>query len=250
MNNVSCEIIQDLLPLYCDGVCSEESKEAILAHVQTCEKCRDELRVMDIPIDITERIEEVETAEAASRAWKKNKKKAFRMGIILAALLVVIAAAIFFGSHYMRTVAADDVAGLKQQLEADWEVNDQQMLNLQVERIVQKGDYLAVSACADTGRWYLGVYKRDKIFPDRWEISGGSGKVRPGYLTNWNYETPEGDTILVCFGAELAENIGGYTFTNSGVTYTCPVTEDNVLDFFFIPDAYDSRTHLEPIYQP
>lgn len=245
MNNVSCEIIQDLLPLYCDGVCSEESKKAILDHIQTCEKCREELRVMGLPIDMPEKSEEVEAAEAASRAWKQNKRKAFRWGLILASLVVLIAAAVFFGSRYMQTIAADDVAGLEQQMEAWWEVKD-----LRVERIVQKGDYLAVSASADTGRWYLGVYKRDEIFPDRWELSGGSMKVRPGYLTNWNYETPEGDTILVCFGAELSEDICGYTFTNSGVTYTCPVKEDNVLDFFFIPDAYDPNTHLNPIYQP
>ena len=76
MNNVSCEIIQDLLPLYCDGVCSEESKKAILAHIQTCKKCREELRVMGLPIDIPEKSEEVEAAEAASRAWKQNRRKA------------------------------------------------------------------------------------------------------------------------------------------------------------------------------
>lgn len=74
--------------------------------------------------------------------------------------------------------------------------------------------------------------------------------MKPGYLANWNYQTAEGDTILVCFGAELSQDICGYTFTNSGVTYTCTVDENAVLDFFYIPDAYDSRTHLEPIRRP
>ena len=70
MNNVSCEIILDLLPLYSDGVCSEESGNLIRAHVQTCEKCRKALRAMNLPLRGQEERETVETAQAASRAGK------------------------------------------------------------------------------------------------------------------------------------------------------------------------------------
>ena len=45
MNKVSCEIIQDLLPLYCDDACSAESRQMVQAHLQSCETCREELRV-------------------------------------------------------------------------------------------------------------------------------------------------------------------------------------------------------------
>ena len=37
---MKCEIIRDLLPLYCDGLCSEASKQEIEAHVAQCEECR------------------------------------------------------------------------------------------------------------------------------------------------------------------------------------------------------------------
>ncbi len=245
MNNVSCGIIQDLLPLYCDGVCSEESKKTILSHIRTCENCREELRVMKLPMEIPEEREALEAAGAASRAWKKNKRKAFRTGIILAAVLVVIAAAVFLSSHYIQTAAGDDIDGLEHFLEAYSEVE-----LVKVHSIVQKGDYLAVSGCDQDGLWHLGIFARDEVFSDRWRICGSLNKVKPGYLANWNYETPEGDTILVCFGGELSEEICGYTFTNSGVTYTCAVDENAVLDFFYIPDAYDSKTHLQPIYRP
>ena len=245
MNNISCEIIQDLLPLYCDGVCSEESKKVILSHIQTCETCREELRVMNLPVNLEEDTVEIKAAEAASKAWKKNKRKAFRTGIILAAVLVAIAAAVFFGSHYAQTANLDDIAGLKYQLESYSEAE-----HVNVHSILQKGDYLAVSGSDDDGLWHVGIYARDAVFPTRWRLCGSMNMVKPGRLANWNYQTPEGDTVLVCFGAELSEKICGYTFTNSGVTYTCTGTGDSVLDFFFMPDTYDSRTHLEPIYQP
>ncbi|MBQ8014952.1 MAG: zf-HC2 domain-containing protein [Clostridia bacterium] len=36
----NCEIIRDLLPLYCDGVCSAASKKAIDEHLEECKLCK------------------------------------------------------------------------------------------------------------------------------------------------------------------------------------------------------------------
>lgn len=38
--NYPCGIIRDLLPLYIDDVCNEESKQAVQNHLSECEKCR------------------------------------------------------------------------------------------------------------------------------------------------------------------------------------------------------------------
>ena len=40
MKEINCKIIQDLLPLYIDGVCSEDSKLLIEKHLSHCEDCR------------------------------------------------------------------------------------------------------------------------------------------------------------------------------------------------------------------
>lgn len=37
---MSCEIIEDLLPLYADNVCSEQSRQAVEAHLRECSACR------------------------------------------------------------------------------------------------------------------------------------------------------------------------------------------------------------------
>lgn len=198
MNKVSCEMIQDLLPLYCDGVCSEESKKAIQFHVQSCEACREELRLMGLPVPVPESCHEMEAAHAAARAWKKNKHTAFRMGIILAALVVLIGSVVICGTHYARSAAGDDTVGLQALPE---KLSD--MEEIEIDRIVQKGDYLAVSGQDGDGKWHLGIYTRDHIFPQRWQICGSLNKVHSGNLANWNYETPEGGTILICFGAAL-----------------------------------------------
>ena len=34
---LSCEIVQDLLPLFADEVCSEQSRQAVTDHLRECE---------------------------------------------------------------------------------------------------------------------------------------------------------------------------------------------------------------------
>ena len=38
---LSCDVINDLLPLYHDEVCSEESKRIVEEHLKECENCRE-----------------------------------------------------------------------------------------------------------------------------------------------------------------------------------------------------------------
>jgi len=40
MEDNKCEIIKDLLPLYVDDLCSEESKKLIESHIESCESCK------------------------------------------------------------------------------------------------------------------------------------------------------------------------------------------------------------------
>ena len=250
MNNVTCEIIRDLLPLYCDGVCSEESRELIQSHLHSCDKCREELRLMSLPMNLEEDTVEANTVEAASKAWKKNKRKSFRrgVGITLALLLLLgmLGVGSFLGRHYRESCADGDWDGLRDMLSA---TNGDVQLS-QVETSVQKGDYLSIACYDENGRWHIGVFIPDSVFSSRWVCVGSLAGVRPGKLASWNCKMEGADTVLVCFGAELPEEITGYTFTNSGVTYICPVEDHSVLDFFFVPDAYDANTHLEPIYEP
>ena len=45
-DNVKCEIIKDVLPLYIDGVVSLETKNMVERHLLNCEKCKEEYREM------------------------------------------------------------------------------------------------------------------------------------------------------------------------------------------------------------
>lgn len=50
---LSCEIIKDLLPLYCDSICSEETKAAVEEHLTDCVSCSEELKKMKSNLPVT-----------------------------------------------------------------------------------------------------------------------------------------------------------------------------------------------------
>lgn len=47
---MECNIIQDLIPLYIDGCCSEESSKLIEEHIEHCDKCKSFLKNAESPI--------------------------------------------------------------------------------------------------------------------------------------------------------------------------------------------------------
>ena len=48
---MNCNIVKDLLPLYIDGCCSEESKKCVEEHIKACDKCKKVLEDMNTPCD-------------------------------------------------------------------------------------------------------------------------------------------------------------------------------------------------------
>jgi len=98
---ISCEIIKDLLPLYYDAVCSNESKAVVEAHLAECGNCKAELLSMSETIsmdDMKQNLNEAKTLKELSKKWRKGKLKSFLKGVIIAA--VVIAAIIVLFSIF------------------------------------------------------------------------------------------------------------------------------------------------------
>ncbi|MBG9452764.1 hypothetical protein ABE61_01390 [Lysinibacillus sphaericus] len=91
-NKVSCEIIKDMLPLYYDDVCSDESKRMVEEHLVGCHNCKNELDRLKADFKLPK--EEIETIRNDSNViknissfWNQSKIKSFMKGIIISALL-------------------------------------------------------------------------------------------------------------------------------------------------------------------
>ena len=72
--SLTCGIIKDLLPLYAENLCGDESREAVEAHLNECDSCRDTLDGMKQPQSMSP----LEALPLKSIS-KKIKKKQIRL---------------------------------------------------------------------------------------------------------------------------------------------------------------------------
>lgn len=96
--NISCDIIQDLLPSYVEGIISNESKDLIESHINTCSNCKKEFENMSLLI-------EIEPIEEKKLDYFKEIHKKCRNILIICILLNLIA---FIGSIFYTDANVDE----------------------------------------------------------------------------------------------------------------------------------------------
>ena len=79
---ITCDIINDLIPLYIDNICTEDSCKLIEEHMKNCKKCNQKLEDMKNPIEYPQMSEQWESKEP----FKKIKKKV-RIQLILTVII-------------------------------------------------------------------------------------------------------------------------------------------------------------------
>ena len=99
LEKASCEIIKDMLPLYYDNVCSDDSKRMIEEHLSQCNNCKVEFEKIQDEIhspekSIMENKTDSNVIKNISTSWKRWRLKSFIKGGIISALLMII---IFLG---------------------------------------------------------------------------------------------------------------------------------------------------------
>lgn len=89
-----CEIVQDLIPLYVDGACSEASAEMIKEHLANCAHCREIYQQMNS--NVSEAVLKEEKDGVIERHEKAEKKKIRRRIILFSVLSVILCFVIIF----------------------------------------------------------------------------------------------------------------------------------------------------------
>lgn len=89
-----CGIVADLLPLYQDGVCTEDSRELVEEHLAGCANCRRLAEQISQEITAPAKAEEIDALKGIQKVFHQKWKKAFLIGIsaTLAVFLLLFAA--------------------------------------------------------------------------------------------------------------------------------------------------------------
>ena len=98
---MKCEIIHDLLPLYCDGLCSEASKQEIEAHVAQCQECRACLAEMKEEAPVPSLSQESETEARVLQEVKKKFSRGRRRAVVFAVAIMLIFSIVLAAGHQL-----------------------------------------------------------------------------------------------------------------------------------------------------
>lgn len=96
MEKISCSIAKDLMPLYMDGVLSEETTEVMKVHLESCENCRKEYEIMEQEWKVPST---VKLQEENKKMLKELKSQIKRKRILTGVVAVFLAAMVFAGGY-------------------------------------------------------------------------------------------------------------------------------------------------------
>lgn len=93
MNKISCNIIRDILPLYVDGVVSEDTRTMVAEHLEQCGECRKQYECMKNKVEVPVE-NDIKPLQRFKTAWKKKK-------IVLVCVTVLITVVCISGASFI-----------------------------------------------------------------------------------------------------------------------------------------------------
>lgn len=119
---LSCNVIDDLLPLYLDGVCSAESGALVEEHLQECPDCRRKAAALrqEEEEPVPAHLEEAKSVEELARELECKVRLRRTLLVAAAAVLLLVAGIVGFRALYhwyyyedCFTVPTEDIAVLE-----------------------------------------------------------------------------------------------------------------------------------------
>lgn len=199
--NVKCDVIRDLLPLYMDGLVSEETKALVDEHLEHCEDCRKYLAEMKDAEEMPrqEFVEEM-------KPLKKIKRKAMLNRI---ALVIVALALVAFGAFIIKHET--DPYSLDVEDHASWTVPEGYVLTEDTEDEIYKVYVRETDGKKETLEIdYDNAGRLESSMNE--EISVGNGWQGQIYLADWDHSS------MNCIEGVLTRNGDGIR-----VRYSCRI---------------------------
>ena len=96
-----CNVVEDMLPMYFDGVCSEESAEMVEAHLKDCPRCSRVLSDLQSAISVQSAVvDDIKPLKEIKKKWKNRKWIYIGRGICIALAALFLVTAVVIGMWY------------------------------------------------------------------------------------------------------------------------------------------------------
>lgn len=124
-----CDIVQDLLFSYNDGILSETSKELVEEHLKKCDKCKKNLEEIKQENDEKNQVKEIDF-------FKRIKKNINKKNIIILVFFIILTIVILFNVQVYNNY--NEIASTMEIYLKD-DITDQQIENIK-NKIIEKSD--------------------------------------------------------------------------------------------------------------
>lgn len=89
---IKCCVVKDILPLYAENLCSEETAEIVREHIENCESCRKLSEEVEIEEKAPKKIpDEAKAMKKINKKIKRSKKAVIASVCVLLAVLIPVA---------------------------------------------------------------------------------------------------------------------------------------------------------------
>lgn len=96
-----CTVMEDVLPIYMDGICADETEALVQEHLSQCPKCRQMLEKMQMDMQLQHEPDDMKPLQAIEKRWNQSKRLAFGKGAGIAVALLLVAAVILSGIWFI-----------------------------------------------------------------------------------------------------------------------------------------------------
>ena len=147
---LTCEIVQDLLPLYEENLCSEASRAAVEEHLKECSACRalveniENLSEPEITVEVN--MEEEAVVKSFRKVHRRWKESLLIMLLIIPLLLLTINQIVGRGICFTNV---DEILAVRKYVKA-----------------LEQGDFEKAAACKDFENMYHEIQDLKLYWPD------------------------------------------------------------------------------------
>lgn len=100
-----CSIVNDLLPLYADDACTDESKKMVEEHIAECAECRRTLQAMQEPVSVSEAkklADEFSDFKFIKSIGKASRKTRIRTLIAVILVIAILSPFVYLTANQLR----------------------------------------------------------------------------------------------------------------------------------------------------
>ncbi|MDE6131864.1 MAG: zf-HC2 domain-containing protein [Oscillospiraceae bacterium] len=246
--DVTCNVIDDLIPLYADGICSEDTKTIIEHHIAVCPECREKLKAMTATLEKNEKKAEIDNP------FKKVKRHYLRL--VTVTLLVCAIFIVPLGTAwFLKTNEVYD-AGYS------WATVTTNAKLRKIGNLFKKGKYREALDLFDLNcnagdyteeqkayfkdeyaRLFAICYNEDGSEIKKFSCYAENGKAEKGYITfsTQSYGNEGMRTFTMCFVNENGE-LRFHDYIGAGFEYLpnmCLPDKNEASDYFnYMSDEY------------